>query len=292
MALASALFSIGEFSRVTHLTIKTLRHYDEVSLLRPVRIDTSTGYRYYSSAQLPQAQVIRRLRELDMSVADVKAVMDARDPTARNALIAKHLEHLEQELVRTRAAVESLRAILGRGSGDVAVSHRSVPGTTALAIKAVIDRSDIKAWWQGAVGELRATLRARRSHPLGPICGIYDPGLFQHNRGEALLYAPVDGVERASAVGRVSAITVPGAELAVLAHAGPHDELDITYGHLAHHVSTHELGVEGPIREYYVRDPVEYPDPSDWLTEICWPIFRADPDESGIRRQPDSVAKQ
>ena len=54
--------SIGDFSRITHLSVKTLRHYHDVGLVAPAHIDPATGYRYYSHAQIPTAQVVRRLR--------------------------------------------------------------------------------------------------------------------------------------------------------------------------------------------------------------------------------------
>ena len=54
-------------------------------------MNPDTGYRYYAGDQIPTAQVIRRLRDLEMPVAEVKAVLDAPDTAARNALIAAHL---------------------------------------------------------------------------------------------------------------------------------------------------------------------------------------------------------
>ena len=62
-----------------HLSVKTLRHYHEVGLLEPSEIDPNSGYRYYSYEQIPTAQVIRRLRGLEMPVAEVKAVLAAPD---------------------------------------------------------------------------------------------------------------------------------------------------------------------------------------------------------------------
>ncbi|GFG67219.1 hypothetical protein MKUB_47090 [Mycobacterium kubicae] len=103
--------SIGDFSRMTQLSVKTLRHYHDVGLLQPHRVDPVTGYRYYASDQVPTAQVIRRLRDLGMPVADVRAVLVCA-PADRNALISAHLERLENQLAATRSAVESLRAIL------------------------------------------------------------------------------------------------------------------------------------------------------------------------------------
>ena len=71
--------TIGEFSRITHLSVKTLRHYHEVGLLEPSDVDPATGYRRYSTGQIPTAQVIRRFRSLDMPVGSVKAVLGAPD---------------------------------------------------------------------------------------------------------------------------------------------------------------------------------------------------------------------
>jgi DNA-binding transcriptional MerR regulator len=73
----STLVSIGDFSRMTFLSIKALRHYHEVGLLPPAEIDPDTGYRRYHVEQVPTAQVIRRLRELGMSLDDVRAVIEA-----------------------------------------------------------------------------------------------------------------------------------------------------------------------------------------------------------------------
>src|SRR5580693_1023376 len=105
----AAALTVGDFSRATHLSVKTLRHYHQVGLLEPATVNPDTGYRYYAAGQIPTAQVIRRLRDLEMPVADVKAVLAAPDAAARNALIAAHLDRLESELARTRGAVDSLR---------------------------------------------------------------------------------------------------------------------------------------------------------------------------------------
>src|SRR5260370_25698093 len=75
----AAGLTVGDFSRATHLSVKTLRHYHQVGLLEPATVNPDTGYRYYSGEQIPTAQVIRRLRDLEMPVGEVKAVLDAPD---------------------------------------------------------------------------------------------------------------------------------------------------------------------------------------------------------------------
>ena len=62
----SVLVPIGDFSRMTHLSVKALRFYHDQGLLEPARIDPATGYRFYDPRQVPVAQVIRRFRDLDM----------------------------------------------------------------------------------------------------------------------------------------------------------------------------------------------------------------------------------
>src|SRR5579862_4365685 len=101
-------FTIGDFSRATRLTIKTLRHYHRVGLLEPSTVDSKTGYRRYSADQISVAQIIRRFRELDLPLSDIRNILRAPDIGQRNELIANHLSRLEAQLSRTRVAVSSL----------------------------------------------------------------------------------------------------------------------------------------------------------------------------------------
>jgi DNA-binding transcriptional MerR regulator/effector-binding domain-containing protein len=270
----AAGITVGDFSRATHLSVKTLRHYHQVGLLEPATVNPDTGYRYYSAGQIPTAQVIRRLRDLEMPVADVKAVLAAADAPARNALIAAHLDRLEAELAQTRAAVDSLRSLLQPPADAPAIEHRSVPATAAAAIGAVVDRADTLAWWQGALGELQATVRAQGLQAAGPPGGVFDSGIFTHDRGEATVFVPVQG--RVRVIGRVAPMVIPAAELAIISHHGSLADADLSYAKLGSYAATHEISIDGPLREYYLRGVGDTPDQAEWRTEIGWPIFRAD----------------
>ena len=265
---------MGDFSRATHLSVKTLRHYHQVGLLQPATVNPDTGYRYYSAHQIATAQVIRRLRDLEMPVADVKAVLAAPDAAARNALIAAHLDRLEAGLAQTRGAVESLRTLLAPPDGPASIEHRSVPATTAAAIGAVVDRADALAWWQGALGELHATVRAQGLHATGPAGGVFASELLQQDRGQATVFIPVPGSVRP--IGRVTSAVIPAAELAIISHHGSLADADLSYAKLGSYATTHEISIDGPLYEYYLRGAGETPDEAEWRTEIGWPIFRAD----------------
>jgi DNA-binding transcriptional MerR regulator/effector-binding domain-containing protein len=270
----TAGLTVGDFARVTHLSVKTLRHYHQVGLLEPAEVNPGNGYRYYAHDQIPVAQVIRRLRNLEMPVAEVKAVLAAPDSPARNALIAAHLDRLEAELAQTREAVDSLRNLLRRPDAPMPIQHGTVQATPAAGVGQTVDRADMLSWWQGALGELHATVRAQGLRQTGPSGGLYASELFQHDRGEATVFIPVEGTVRP--VGRVVGFVVPAAELAIVAHHGSLDDADLTYSELGSYATSHEISVDGPLREYYLRGAHDTPDPARWETQIGWPIFRAD----------------
>jgi DNA-binding transcriptional MerR regulator len=272
--MTPATIGIGDFARATHLTIKTLRHYHRIRLLEPAEVDEFTGYRRYGTDQIPQALIISRFRALDMPLDTIHEVLAAPDLVTRNAVIAAHLERLEAALEHTRSAAQSLRELLGRAEPlPTTIEHHAVPATAAAAITATIAADDDTiSWVLGAFGELRATLAAQDITVTGLAGGIYADELFTEARGEATLFLPCTGEIRPA--GRVKSVIVPEAELATIVHAGPHTDLDRSYGALAAYVAEHALAVPGPIREYYLTDLADTPDQERWRTRIGWPIFQ------------------
>ena len=270
----SVALAIGDFARATHLNVKTLRHYHRVGLLEPADVDPNTGYRRYSADQIPVAQVIRRFRDLDMPLGEIRAVLRAPDLTTRNELIAAHLDRLEAALARTGTAVESLRLLLDAPPA-AAIDITRVPATRAAAITDVLDARDTGSWFAGARAELQATLDSQGIAASGPLGGLYADGLFTDDRGEATLFLPCDGDVRPA--GRVAGAVMPAAELATTIHAGTHAEVDRAYGALAAYVAERALGVDGPIRETYLVGGSDTDDTSRWRTQIGWPIFQTAP---------------
>ena len=270
MAVMRAALSIGDFSQITHLSVKTLRYYHEAGLLEPAQVDPQTGYRYYSSDQVPTAQVIRRLRDLGMPVREVSDLLAAQ-PEDRSTVLSGHLQRLEEQLDQTRAAVVSLRRLLTRSEAPIEVELRVVSAVTAAAVQATVAIGDVLGWYDGAMAELERTLRAHDCAPTGPCGGLYDNALFTDDRGHAVVYVPVADPPRA---GAVEPFVVPAAELAVTVHRGPHVDIDVTYGRLGRHVAEHALAVAGPVRESYLVGPRDTTDATAWRTEIGWPVFR------------------
>ena len=92
----ATMLTIGDFSRMTHLSVKALRHYHDLGVLELAAVDPFTGYRSYDTSQVGSAQVIRRLRDLGMPLDSIAAVLAAPDLESRNREIAAQLYTSEQ----------------------------------------------------------------------------------------------------------------------------------------------------------------------------------------------------
>src|SRR5215470_17486347 len=159
---------------MTLLSVKALRHYHDVGLLTPAEIDPESGYRRYELAQVPTAQVIRRLRELGMPLEEVRVVMEAPDVPTRNAAIGAHLRRMEGELERTRSTVESLRLLLDEDAPPpIPVEYRAIGPQETLAIRAEVALADVFDWLAEAFAELRSAADRQGVRRAGADGGLY-----------------------------------------------------------------------------------------------------------------------
>ena len=270
----TALMPIGDFARVTHLSVKALRHYHDVRLLEPAAVDAATGYRWYATAQIPVALAIRRFRDLDLPIEQVRAVFDAPDPATRNQVILRHLARMEDQLEQTQLAVGSLHALLEGSPANPAIEVRAVAATPVLAIRATVDWDDTETWLAEAQAELRAALPDPAARA-GPDGALYPAEYFEAHRGELVAFVPVHGTFVVPA--RVERTKIPPAQLAVMVHEGPFDTLDQTYGELGTFVVERGIGTDGPIREHYLGTEADTPNPAELRTEVGWPIVPSSP---------------
>ena len=266
----SVLLTIGEFSRMTHLSVKALRHYDDVGLLSPAQVDSSSGYRRYATGQVPTAQVIRRFRDLDMPLEEIRSVLDAPDVAVRDQAVLVHLQRMHETLARTQSTVASLQALLDGNRPTMPVEYRSIPAMRAVAIRGVVDWDEAEPWLNEALAELHRTVDARSSGRTGPDSALYSGEFFEAHVGEVTAFVPVS--DRSATAGRVEELEIPATDVAVLVHCGPFSDLDQAYGTLGAFVAERVLAADGPIREHYLVTEDDTDDPAAYRTEVCWPI--------------------
>ncbi len=109
------LLGIGAFAVLSGLSITALRHYDEVRLLVPVRVDASTGYRRYTTEQVRTGRLIRSLRAVDLSIDDIRDLLAAGDPDARRAVLVTHRSRLQERTETLSTMLSTLDTYIEKG---------------------------------------------------------------------------------------------------------------------------------------------------------------------------------
>src|SRR5688500_11491264 len=107
------MYRIGEFSRLSQIPIKTLRYYDAIGLLRPVRVEPRTAYRYYAAAQLEEVNRILGLKDLGFSLREVRMLVADNVPLGQiRGMLRERLQQLERSVDRERARLARAAARL------------------------------------------------------------------------------------------------------------------------------------------------------------------------------------
>jgi DNA-binding transcriptional MerR regulator len=268
------LLTIGEFSCLTHVSVKALRHYHDVGLLAPTDVDPATGYRFYAAAQAPTALLIRRFREMDMPLEQIKAVLVAADPDERNQVIIGHLASMERQLEQTQTTVASLRALLEGGGSPLAVEFRTLDAASALVARDRVEWDDAETWLLDTFTDLRHRLGHGVGDRAGPDGALFSTEFFETHVGEVSAFIPVADT---ATDGPAQWDDLSGGRFAVTVHRGPYGELDRAYAALGTFVCERGIGTNAPIREHYLVSILDAGDDHSLTTELCWPISRSPP---------------
>ena len=265
------LLSIGRFSRLSGLTIKALRHYDEIGLLRPTRVDDASGYRYYSLAQARDAEAIRRLRSLDVPLDEVAALLQAEGAQLRQRL-AVHRARIEGRAVETQRILAELDRLIDGKEELVPDATRTesklevvdVPDRQVLLARERTDADSVSKVIPRLITETHARLLASGGGFAGaPLCICPFPD--------------DDGVAEIAVGWPVSedfpgAETLRGGRALVFEHIGPYEALGRSYRLMSEAMEKRGLVPAGAPVEWYESNPEEVPDPNDYVTIIEWPV--------------------
>lgn len=272
------MFRIGEFSRLAQVTIKALRLYDELGLLRPARVDPSTGYRFYSAGQLPRLQRVLALKDLGLSLQEIAGLM-AEEPGAaeiRGMLKLRRAE-LEREIAGGRARLACVESYLARleREGEMPAYDVTIKSAPALRVAALRDTVPHYPDISQLFGELCGFLGSTRLQFTGPPLAIYHDGEYREQDVDIEVAAPFAGTLPAHP--RVRERTLPAEPaLACTVHQGPYEEIRHAYRALLGWIEANGYRVAGPDREVYLRGPESGPDASQYVTELQVPVARAD----------------
>ena len=270
----NALLRIGEFSRASWLSVKALRAYHESGLLVPAEVDPATGYRSYTVAQLTDAAIIRRLRQLDLPLEAVRSVLDARDPEVTRKVLAEHGAVLEERLASTQRAIDELTRAVASPSSHTPVHRRFDRGATVLAYDGTVAEVAWEPFLHRARQLLVEAAAASGAVVDGPFGGCYPPPLDEDAQ-DVVAFLPVRTARLLPAPWRSAGVRVDelsATDVAVLSHFGAYDTLEDTYRELGAWVGTNAEATGEAVREHYLVGPADTDDPNDYRTELRWPV--------------------
>jgi DNA-binding transcriptional MerR regulator len=271
------MLRIGAFARLGQVTIHTLRHYDELGLLRPARVDEWTGYRYYSLSQLPRLNRILALKDLGLALEQIALLLE-RDVSPqelrgmlllRSEQLGEQLRELQGQLERVEARLRSIEQEEHMPDYDV-VLKTVAPMLVASKRILVPENGDVPRVLPEAFQEVWRFVEDRQGEVAGSCLAVwYTPteALMNEDVEAAFpLRAPVPSSER------VSVHTLPGAEVAAVVHQGPFRNFQQALHAALRWIEANGYQVSGPLREiYHVVGPGHE---EDSTVEIQFPISR------------------
>jgi len=266
-------YSIGEFSTVTGLSVKTLRFYHEKGILLPSSVDEATGYRFYDATKIEKARVIMRLRAMEFSIEDIAAVLGE---CSDEADILNYLERqknvLQQRIQEDRDIVRSLNEIIAKEKaarqllegGNFAVEEKTLEPMLVAGVRMKGKYCDC--------GKGFAQLgKAIGRHICGKALCLYYDGEYREDDAN---FEPCFPIRKEVAADGISIRTLPGGRFLTLIHRGPYDQLGRSYAKLMNPANERKLNPALPSREVYVKGPgmIFRGNPKNYLTEIQLPV--------------------
>lgn len=267
------MLSIGDFALLGQVSVRMLRHYDQVGLLAPARVDPFTGYRSYDPEQLARLHRIIALKELGFTLAEVATLVDG----DLNADELRGMLRMRQSQLAADHAVAQARLsgvefrlhIIEQESvmPEIDLVTKSLPAVRLAARHHVVaSRSEIAAVIEPMFQETGATVAAAGGSLASPVA-VYDYGEdgLRITAGYAYAGPPLAGVE---------VVDLPAVETAACAvHLGPMSGIGATWAALHQSITGQGLRPSAPCRELYVR--AETDDQGNWVTELQQPVVAA-----------------
>ncbi len=272
------MIRIGGFARLSQVSIATLRHYDDIGLLKPAAIDGFTGYRYYTAGQLARLHRILALKDLGFSLPQIEAALsDGLTPDQLRGMLKLRRAEAERRLVDDQERLLRIEARLRHIEQEDSMPHydvvlKTVPPLLVASRRVRIPTNDRVPDYLGpAFAEVQDYVLKNGLRKTGPSLAIWHSpaDVFMDEDAEAAV--PVDRLLPSTE--RVVVHEVPETQVASAVHHGNFDEFTQAHVAVLTWIETSGSRVAGPYREVYVDCGDS--DPAGSTTEVQFPVDRA-----------------
>ncbi|MBC2578817.1 MerR family transcriptional regulator [Clostridium sp. DJ247] len=272
------MFKIGDFSRLNKISVKALRYYDELDILKPMKVDEQTGYRYYSASQLPRLNRILALKDLGFSLNQISIMLDNNFTTdtvismlniKRNE-IEENIKSEEIKLSRLQTLISKIKEEENVFMLNYDVIIKEVDSLKVASIRDIIpDYSKQHHLWQ----ELMSHLGRHNIKVIQPCVAIYyDPG---YKESDVDIEVCEHIIGNAPETDRIKVKELEAVkEMACVIHKGSYENLTNAYTVLQKWIEDNNYKIAGANRELYLEGEWSKHSPDEYITEIQIPVTK------------------
>lgn len=263
------MYKIGEFSKITNLTIKALHYYDEIDLLKPHRI-LENGYRMYNEEDFKKATQIQLLKKLNFSINEIKEVLShiSNDSDLQDYLLEKK-SMIEQQIKNEKEIIKTIDAYLNTSSDtqemniQYEVSIESIPEQLIAFIS-------FQGTYANCSEKFSKLLKSVKSKANGVPFNLYYDNEF---KAKAIIDSCIPIKESFSA-SNIKIKTLPQIQALKTTHIGKYEFLGYGYKALIDYAKDNNIELLKPTREIYLKGPGMFMkgNPNKYITEIYIPI--------------------
>lgn len=266
------LYKIGMFANMNHVTIKTLRYYDEQNLLKPVYVDEENGYRYYAAGQIAELHRILALRGMGFSIEDIRNIISG---VEEKKLLQNKKQEILKEIAALTAKLAEVESYLSKD--DIALSVpvliKKLPEVTVCTMQKKIESYDALFGLMPEMGEEMECMECVCAEP--EYC--FMQYLEQWNKENDVLVEVCEAVtEKKEDSDKVRFQVLPEMQAACIFHKGSYDTFYQSYAVILDYIEENGYEICGNIRESYIDGVWNKDNQEEWLSEIQIPVRKAE----------------
>jgi len=266
------MYRIGDFSKMSKTTIKALRYYDEVGLLKPEYVDEITNYRFYSTDQLIKLHSIKALRQIGLSITEIRRIVNG---DQAKELLEKRKIELMKEIVQSTEQLSRIEFILSGQEEEYMMNYQAtvkeLPECTVYSKKMTVPNYDAYFKWIPKIGEQVMEKYPDLKCSVPEYCFIvyldneYKDQDFHVEFCEAVTEMKEDFEDiKFKKVASTPAVSVM--------HKGSYKEISKAYAYIFRWINENGYEATDSPRESYIDGIWNKEREEDWLTELQVPI--------------------
>ena len=267
------MYKIGEFSRITELTVKALRHYHEEGLLAPFEIDSLTSYRYYNADQIGQAKKIKLLRDCDFSIKEVKEIInDSNDLEDIPFYLDEKITSILKDVKKVKEIKMKLLSQSNKNRGEIMSSYKVTKKKTK---KQIVISTKYIGKYEDCGKYMGILYKIAKQHASGAPINLYYDAEYKVN---ASIEVCVPVKKEIKVTKDISLKELPAVEGISTIHIGPYEKIGNAYQALSDYAKDKGLKLDLPTREEYLKGPgmLFKGNPNKYQTELFMPIKKSE----------------